>query len=246
MRTRILMLFAAVALLAGFDLPSKPMGYVNDYDNVLSPAAAQALETDLASFEKATSIEIAVVTVPSLDGRDPMEFATQIGRTWGVGAEGKNNGVVMLFAFGDHKVFIAVAGGVQPYLTDAVTSRIIRKTISPTSKSGQHAQAVIDGAHAVIAALGTMPLAERTPPKASAAVDGGWAWWVWMLIILGGLGGVTGLALLIAWADGGRGGSSSGGGFFGGGTSGGGSDGGGFGGFGGGGGFDGGGAGGDL
>jgi uncharacterized protein len=179
MRKRIVLLAAAVALLCGFDYP-KPVGYVNDFADVLPPDAESALDGELRAYAEKTLIEVAVVTVPSLEGETVEDYAIGLARSWGVGKKGKDNGVVLLFAPNEKKVRIETGYGVEPYLPDLKASRVIRETITPTWRSGKQADAVIGGARAVMAQLGDTPLAERTPPKPAS---GGMPLWLWIVII---------------------------------------------------------------
>ncbi len=113
----------------GQDIPERPNPprLVNDLANVLSDQEKQQLEAELDQFANQTSTQIAVVTVPSLNGYEISDLSFKIGEKWGVGEKGKNNGIVVLFKpkKGNEKgqVFIAVGYGLEPVIPDAVANR---------------------------------------------------------------------------------------------------------------------------
>nr|WP_262493214.1 TPM domain-containing protein [Maribacter antarcticus] len=51
-----------------------------------------------------------------------------------LGQKGKDNGLLILFSELDREVRIEVGYGLEPYITDAVASRIIRNTMIPKFK----------------------------------------------------------------------------------------------------------------
>jgi uncharacterized protein len=127
----------ALLLLALAQVPvPAPRGFVNDFAGVLDSATAARMEQVLADVRAKTRGEIAVVTLPDLNGRSAGDVAVQIGRQWGVGAKGnagdpaKNLGVVVLLVPrknhrpGSGDVFIATGRGAEGFLTDARVGRI--------------------------------------------------------------------------------------------------------------------------
>jgi len=124
------------------DVPNPPK-LVNNFSkqlpNFLSGSEQQALENKLVEFNNATSNQIVIVIVDDLAGYSPYEFASKLGRKWGVGQEKYKNGIVILVkpteSDGNKKViFIAPNGGLQGIIPDAATSRIIDNEIVPQFK----------------------------------------------------------------------------------------------------------------
>ena len=60
-------------------------GRVVDAASLLDPATEAALDARLAAHESASSDQVVVATVPSLDGRDVADYANRLGRAWGIG-----------------------------------------------------------------------------------------------------------------------------------------------------------------
>jgi uncharacterized protein len=106
-----------------------PLGYVTDAAGILDAGSKQSLEQQLAEFERQTSIELAVATVPSLEGETVENYAVELFKQWGVGKKGKDNGVLLLVAPIERKVRIEVGYGLESVLPDGLCGQIIREDI---------------------------------------------------------------------------------------------------------------------
>ena len=239
---------------AQFDIPKKPdfQTSVYDYAKLLSAAEKTQLEEKLVRYSDSTSTQIVVVTIESLKGEDIGILAPKWGQQWGVGQAKEDNGVFILLAAKERKIWIAPGYGLEDRLTAGQNGEIIRNIIIPEFKAGSYYKGLDKGADALFDVFTGKYKGERKKDK-----KGGGFPFVPILVIIiviiiiaaknknnggnsGNRGGGLDLADIILLSSLGR---SSGGGFggFGGGSSGGG---GGFGGGFGGGGFSGGGAGG--
>jgi uncharacterized protein len=116
------------------DIPAKPDGYVLDLSGKLQAEEKTTLEQKLRGYADSTSTQFAVVIVPSTQGSDPYDYAISIGKTWGVGQKGKNNGVVILIASEDRKIRIVTGRGIEDVLPDAICKRIINRILKPALK----------------------------------------------------------------------------------------------------------------
>ena len=99
--------------------------YVNDFADVIEDNAETEMLSRAVSLNQQTTAQVVVVTVESLDGREPWEYALEIGRQWGVGDEEKDNGVVILLSENDREIYISVGYGLEGALPDSKTGRII-------------------------------------------------------------------------------------------------------------------------
>ena len=149
-------------------LPPKSDRLVNDYVGALSPAEASALERKLVAYSDSTGSQITVVVVETTGGVAPATYATDLGRAWGVGRGGAEDGVVVLVAMGDREVFIATGSGAEGALTDATASLIVRRVIVPAFRAGN----VYGGLDAATTAI-MDALAGQFEPPAQAAPGGG-------------------------------------------------------------------------
>lgn len=249
-----LFLLSLLSLLFSFafaqDFPEKPTTLVNDYSGVLSASQKQALEQKLVAFDDSSSTQISIAILKSVGDYDINEYAVELGRKWGVGQSGKNNGIMIVVAVGDRKISIQTGYGVEGALPDIYAKRIIENDIKPYFKAGDYYSGLDSGTTSIIKY--TKGEYKNDNPRVSSKNGGSGSVIVIIIIIIviiiimrkgggGGNGEIIGSrgasnalfwAMLFGSGGGGRGGSGFGGGSsWGGGGS---SGGGGFGGFGGG------------
>ena len=101
---------------AEFPPAPNPFHYINDYTNTLSAEHKQILENKLIAYSKETSSQIAVVLVPTTGEYEIADYTFALGDKWGIGRKNLNNGVLMLIAKNDRKVFIATGQGLEGVL----------------------------------------------------------------------------------------------------------------------------------
>ncbi len=220
--------------------PPSPKRLVNDLtpDHILTPDQIQALENKLVQFDNTTSTQITVVIVPTLDGMDIADAATELGRSWGVGQQKTNNGVVLLISE-EHKLNISPGYGLEGVLPDVTCKQIIDDIIVPKFKGSDYYRGIDEGTDAIMQAVKGEYKAPANYHKKGTSL-GRIIFYIFMIIVFLGIfsGGSKGGGSFMsrrgsaAWMIGSMFNSGSSGGGWGGGGGGGG--GGGFGGFGGG------------
>lgn len=138
------------------DIPAKPNPprLVNDFAGVLTPEQKAHLEQKLVEYDNSTSVQVAVVTMKTLDGAGADEFAIELGRKWGVGNKSTNNGVVLLVSMepGKRKVFIAPGYGLEETLSDYTCKTIVDAEIIPQFKQDNYYRGIENGVDAIIEA----------------------------------------------------------------------------------------------
>jgi uncharacterized protein len=140
---------AFLLTLSGQDLSSvQPQGYVSDFGNVLRIAQRQQLEAYCKRIEDATGVQMALVTIPSLNGVPIEDAANTLFRRWGIGKKGKDEGLLLLLAIQDHKDRIEVGYGLEPTLPDGFVGNVLR-AMQPTLKTGDYGQAMLAGAEEI-------------------------------------------------------------------------------------------------
>lgn len=156
---RAFLAFCAVLLLSfggtAHAAPTFPplTGRVVDDANMLSPATEQQLSGKLATLEQQTGRQLVVVTLPSLQGYEIEEYGYQLGRAWGIGQAKANNGVLFIVAPNERKVRIEVGYGLEPILTDALSSVILQQAVLPRFRGGDMEGGVVAGTDALIQQL---------------------------------------------------------------------------------------------
>ncbi|HVZ00091.1 MAG TPA: TPM domain-containing protein [Dongiaceae bacterium] len=153
----LLALLIAAASLAGAraDPPIPPLtGRVVDDAHVLGASTIDRLTTRLQNYEAATTNQVVVVTLPDLKGYPIEDWGLALGRGWGIGQKGKDNGVLLIVAPNDRQLRIEVGYGLEGQLPDATADKIIRYEIVPRFKGGDLEGGVDAGVVAILAALG--------------------------------------------------------------------------------------------
>ncbi|NHA07412.1 TPM domain-containing protein [Mucilaginibacter sp. HC2] len=120
------------------DFPERSNTLVTDYTNTLSAEDKQRLESKLVAFNDSTSTQIAIVIIRSIGSYDVNEYGAALGRKWGIGQKGKNNGVLILVAINDRKLTIQTGFGAEGALPDIVTQEIRVNDINPRFKAGDY------------------------------------------------------------------------------------------------------------
>ena len=165
-----LLLAAAVVLATpglALDFPTLT-GRVVDNANLLTSQQESRLAALLASHESATSNQVVVVTLPSLQGTAIEDFGYQLGRHWGIGQAGRDNGVLLIVAPNERKVRIEVGYGLEGDLPDAIARAIIDNDILPAFRRDDYPGGIEAGVSAIILAIegAYAPQKSKEPGKA--------------------------------------------------------------------------------
>jgi len=165
------LLFWATGVVAqqGSDDTALPAltGRVVDEAGLLDTQAEARLTQMLAAHEQATGEQVVVVTVPDLQGQSIEEYGVELGRSWGIGQQGEDNGALLIVARDDRRVRIEVGYGLEGRLTDAQSSIIINRILLPAFRQGEFERGIVEGTQAIISVLGGDPL--RVPAQQPGA-----------------------------------------------------------------------------
>ena len=115
--------------------------------------ACEITSVRVFSFEESDSTQIAVLTIPTLQGESLEEYSLKVAERWGIGQKGKDNGALLLIAQAEHKLRIEVGYGLEGRLTDLLAGRIIKNEIAPRFKQGDYDGGVIAGVAAMMEAV---------------------------------------------------------------------------------------------
>jgi uncharacterized protein len=149
------LLLLAIAVVQAAEPEFPPLtGRVNDRAGLLSERDQRELEAALAQFETETTNQIVVATLESLQGLPIEDYGYQLGRHWGIGQAGKDNGALLIVAPEEREVRIEVGYGLEGELTDAQSRTIIETSILPHFRQGDFAAGVKAGVAAMIETLG--------------------------------------------------------------------------------------------
>ena len=163
-----LLLFGAAAPAVAQTFP-KFTGFVVDDANVLPPDVEADLTAKLDALQKETNRQLVVATIADTQGYPLEDYGYRLGRSWEVGLKDVNNGAILFVApnnpAGQRGPRLEVGYGLEPILTDALSSVIINQEMMPRLRAGEVPQAMVAGADAVIAQL------RASPDEAKARTD---------------------------------------------------------------------------
>ena len=144
-RILLLLIFLYPIFLSGQDKllePQNPPRLVNDFVGLLSLEQINYLERKLVAFDDSSSTQIAVVIVDDLQGYDKADFAQKVAEDWGIGQKGEDNGGLVLLKIktpeSKGQIFIATGYGLEPYIPDAISKRIIEQHMIPYFKKNDY------------------------------------------------------------------------------------------------------------
>ena len=138
-------------LLAVFSLPIFSLevpawtGPVNDLAQVMTDQQRQELTDYLTNLNNQTGIQMAVLTVPSLEGDSIEDFSFRTASAWKLGQEKEDNGALLVVSEGDRELRIEVGYGLEGLLTDAKSGLIIRNVITPHFRNGNYGSGIVEG-----------------------------------------------------------------------------------------------------
>jgi uncharacterized protein len=155
----LLAFFALAAPVAAQTFPQNNGSPVVDQAGILRPEQVLDLQSKAQALYAQSGRAFAVATVKSLEGRDPDEYAYQLGRYWKLGSAKGDDGVLLLVAPNERKVAIASGYGAGEYMTDAMSGIIIRENILPYFKQNppDYGGGIEAGADAIIKQMSLPP-----------------------------------------------------------------------------------------
>lgn len=135
--------FLCAALSVPALVPPAMNGPVNDYAGLLDSAEKRHLTDFLTNLSDTKGIQIAVLTLPSLEGDDLERFSIRTAEQWKLGKKGEDNSALLLIAVAEKKIRIEVGYGLESTLTDMQSGSIIRNIIAPAFRSGNYGKGII-------------------------------------------------------------------------------------------------------
>ena len=141
-------MWAAVAVFAA-TIPELTMP-IMDTAHIVDDSTESELNTYLIAVSEQTGVQVAVFTVPSLDGESIEEFSMKTAEKWQLGQKKEDNGVLLTVALEEHALRIEVGYGLEGLLTDTKCGIIIRNAITPQFKNGDYTQGIVNGVMQIV------------------------------------------------------------------------------------------------
>jgi uncharacterized protein len=188
-----LALLALATPVAAQTFPPNNGSPVVDQAGILTPAQVADLQSKAQALYTSTGRALAIATVKSLEGYPVDDYAYRLGRAWGLGQKGKDNGVLLLVAPNERKVSIATGYGAGGYMTDAMSGLIIREAILPHFKQSppDYGGGIEAGADEIIKQMSLSPdqaeknaaAAQQAQQQRSRSDGNGLPGFFWLMIV---------------------------------------------------------------
>jgi uncharacterized protein len=138
-----------------FEIPEKPslQTSVYDYIDLLNEGQKAALNQKLVRYSDSTSTQIVITIIGTTEGENINYLGAQWGQKWGIGQEGKDNGILVILARDDRQIAINTGFGVEGSLTDALSKRIIENIILPEFRTGDYFAGLDKGSDVIFQVL---------------------------------------------------------------------------------------------
>lgn len=165
LRLSLILVLLPFVCLGQLSVPEHGGVWVHDDANILSAQTEARIESMLKGERDSTSNQIAVLTIPSLQGESIDEYSLRVAEAWKLGKADKDNGVLLLIAIEDKQIRIETGYGLEGVLTDALSSRINRNEIAPHFRQGDYDGGVQAGVVAIIQAIKGEYKNDDPPPQ---------------------------------------------------------------------------------
>ena len=145
----------ALSVVSAFADPPLPSltEPVNDFARTIDAASASTLDGMIRSLQAATGDVVVVVTVDTFQPYgDIREYAVKLfeNRGQGIGEKGKDNGLLILLALQERRVWIEVGYGLEEWITDGYAGETIREYMIPEFRNGRYGEGLVRGATRLI------------------------------------------------------------------------------------------------
>ena len=140
----LLVLAVASACAAAEPAVPDPSGYVNDRAGVMGDWAGKT-DALCRDIERQTTSEVAVLTVRTTAPLGPQQYAQQVFDRWKIGKKGKDNGLLVLLAVDDRKMWIATGYGVEGVLPDGKVGEIRDRLMLPLFRQTRYGEGIYVG-----------------------------------------------------------------------------------------------------
>lgn len=223
MRARLLavLLFLAAPLFA-LDVPPPPTQWFTDTANVVDAATADALNQKLRSFEQTSGAQFIIYIFPTVGGESIEDFTIRCAERWKAGNKKYDNGLILFIFVAERKARIEVGYGLEPTITDAFSSDVIRNDLAPHLRNDDWAGGLNAAADHLMSRIATKekpvpPSSQPLQPNRIDIIALVVLFLIFLFVVLpilrsGGCGGCSGCALPFFFWPGGGGGFTMGGG----------------------------------
>ena len=189
-RVCVLLLFLVAPAFAQPPTPelTRP---VNDFANVIDDSSEAEIERRILELKRASGDVVVVAAIDTFAPyADIREYAVKMfeNRGRGIGDKGKDNGLLVLVAVKDRRVWAEVGYDLEQFITDGVAGEISRNDMAPYFARGEYGPGVLAGVTRIIGRIaqgrGVTLTGVPMPPPASGSGAGLSPWVIFAIIVI--------------------------------------------------------------
>ena len=227
-RSLLILLLCLPLLVSARGIPSLT-GRVVDTAHLLQGSEAQPLIDQLLTMESQGLAQMAILTVPDLEGETIETFSIRVAESWKLGNKDRDNGLLLVVSLNPRKIRLEVGYGLEGVLTDQISDHLIRTHLVPAFRNrtyGQGIRAFVQAIYGIVSGKVPIKPEEVRKKKKKGGLPPGFILLVVPVFIFSRRGPGSGPFIMMggggggSWggfSGGGGGGFSGGGGSFGGG-----------------------------
>jgi uncharacterized protein len=152
------------------DLPALSDRPVNDLAGVIDQARAVTIDAMCRELKQKSGDTVFVVTVKTIaPWGDIREYAVKLFEKQGLGERGKDNGLLVLLAVEERRVWVEVGYGLEPYITDGFAGETSRQVMTPFFRQGDYGRGLEAGVARFIGRIADARKVEITGAPAPSA-----------------------------------------------------------------------------
>ncbi|HSK08589.1 MAG TPA: TPM domain-containing protein [Vicinamibacterales bacterium] len=151
------LLIVAILTAAGTAMAQEPPPEltrpVTDLAGVVDAASEQAMDRAIRALQAASGDVVVVATVPTFQPYgDIREYAVRLfeNRGRGIGQKGQDNGLLILLAVEDRRVWIEVGYGLEGFVTDRFAGETSRQYMAPAFRAGNYGAGLRAGVERIV------------------------------------------------------------------------------------------------
>ena len=187
MRFSVILLLLLIPIVSAVDFPVLN-DFVTDQADIISPEYEQQITSLAKQIEQETTVEIAVVTVQSLEGLSKEDYSMQLFEKYGLGKEDVDNGLLVLVSMDEREYRVEVGYGLEGLIPDASKVTLGTRILEPNFKEGEFGKGIYEMLIAVQGILNgeeeVLSQYRSSYLQQSRSFFSSWIYWLFLISII--------------------------------------------------------------
>ena len=187
MRFSVILLLLLIPIVSAVDFPVLN-DFVTDQADIISPEYEQQITSLAKQIEQETTVEIAVVTVQSLEGLSKEDYSMQLFEKYGIGKKDVDNGLLVLVSMDEREYRVEVGYGLEGLIPDASKVTLGTRILEPNFKEGEFGKGIYEMLIAVQGILNgeeeVLSQYRSSYLQQSRSFFSSWIYWLFLISII--------------------------------------------------------------